>query len=173
MSTITPTDTALTREQVKAIRNADTVVLRWDHTDSERPDVLELVKETERTDGFGREDIRLPLPCPARVANYGQSTLGEEGERLRKAISGDWVILNVQHQDEYRTFASFIKPGDALEQSWVVDNRNSLLKEAGLTLHELKLRVLRGGDQVKVYTFMLDASVLNPHNTADRVRRER
>lgn len=179
MATTTPTDAALTREQLKTIRNADSAVLRWNHKETDKPDVLELVKEIKEPNGFGSYDLRVQLPCPARVANYGGDRYPEDADsdRLDRAVSGDWVLLYIRHHDEWNTFAHFLKPGDRLEQEWTVDNRNELLKKARLTHHEVKIRIrrtvtLKGVERERVYTFMLDSAVQNPYNLADNVRRE-
>lgn len=170
MSTDTITE-GITREQLKALRNADTAVFRWTAVEGGTTGILDLTKEVERGDGFGRDTLRVEIPANARVQNYGQSGFSgdPEGSKLRRANGGDWVLLSLKVRPEWCTFAQFLRPGDVVSQEWTVDNRNSLLKRAHLTAHEIKVRVERKG---KLHTFILDSCVCDPHSTADCVTRE-
>lgn len=159
---------ALLREQLKAIRNADSAVFRWEEQGGNRYEVtgtLVLSKQVKRTDGFGEDELRVEIPTRVIVSNYGVRDYEEEADySLTRAVAGTWVLLSTQVTPEWATMARFLKPGDVLVQEWVVDNRNLLLKRAGLTAHELKIRVERPekDDRIKVYTFMLDATVCQP-----------
>jgi hypothetical protein len=151
---------ALTREQIKAMRAADGVVAHWG---AGVDDELVLSKDVERPDGFGRESLRVRIPTPrVIVANYGSGGLASGDEReyaLAPAISGSWYLGSLSVRAEWATFARFVRAGDELVQEWVVDNRNLHIMRAGVTAHELKVRVERPAKngRVEVFGFMLDA----------------
>lgn len=169
MSTDTITE-GITREQLKALRNATAAVFRWDAVEGGTTGTLDLSKEVQRGDGFGSDTLRVEIPVSARVQNYGGHRFSDDPEdsKLRRAIGGDWVLLTLKVSPEWCTFAQFLRPGDVVSQEWTVDNRNDLLKRAHLTAHEIKVRVERKG---KLHTFILDSCVCDPHSTADRVTR--
>ena len=166
----------LTRDQVKAMRAADTAVLRFTTTEPDA-NVLELVKEVERPDGFGRETLRVQIPARAIVQNYGGGACGIAADRpLAAAIQGDWVLLSLSVRPEWQTLAHFVRAGDTLEQEWVIDNRSESLAQAHVTMHEIKLRVLRpvGNDpnpRVRVFSFLLDAHAEPDSGYSSAIRR--
>lgn len=153
---------ALTREQVKAMRAADGAVLRFNRTQEDQADEIVLSKDVERSDGFGRETLQVRIAARALVQNYGSGGLasGDEHEyALAPAISGSWYLSSLSVRAEWATFARFVRAGDELVQEWVVDNRNLHIMRAGVTVHELKVRVERPArnGRVEVFGFMLDA----------------
>jgi hypothetical protein len=164
---------ALTRDQIKAMRHADTAVFRWD-TAEKGVGVLELRKEVNRNDGFGPDVLRVEVRTRLGVANHGCEAAGADPAwSLRPAISGSWLIQRLSSHAAWTTMAGQLRPGDTLVQAWVVDNRNELLKCAGLTLHELKVRVERpvASGAVRAYTYMIEAGVRDPFGPADEVKR--
>jgi hypothetical protein len=153
---------ALTREQIKAMRAADGAVLRFSHDQTVQVDEIVLSKDVERPDGFGRESLRVRIPARAIVQNYGSGGLASGDEReyaLAPAISGSWYLGSLSVRAEWATFARFVRAGDELVQEWVVDNRNLHIMRAGVTAHELKVRVERPAKngRIEVFGFMLDA----------------
>lgn len=177
MTTVTTTTEGLTKDEIKAFRNADSAVFRWEAIPGGTKGTIDLGKEVERGDGYGRDTLRVQIDAPAGVQNYGGSTFSDdpEGSRLDPAVRGDWVLLSLSVSRDWATIGAFLKPGDVLTQVWTVDNRNTLLKRARLTRHDLALTVTRApeGRPAKRFVFNVASAVLDPYNLADHVRRER
>jgi hypothetical protein len=174
ISTVTSTpERKLNREQVKAIRNADAAVFRWNANDH-GAGMLVLTKEVERADGFGSNELRVEIPTTVHVQNYGLDRgAADTARNLLPATGGSWVILSLPYHAEWSTIANQLRVADSLVQEWVVDNRNDLLKQAELTLHELKLTIERPatGGRTKTYTYLLEAGVRDPRGLGDAVER--
>lgn len=169
--TTTDQTSGLSRENIRAIRHADSVVLRWTQDEDKRwhhTGHLDLTKKVDDGTGF-KHNIHVQIPTEVMVNSYSSSP-----HRLAPAIRGDWVILYIKHHPEWQTFAQLLKAGDRLVQEWVVDNRNTCLKEARLTQHEVKLRVFRPtkDGQAKVFTFLLDTCVIQTHSLSGTIQRD-
>jgi len=167
------TDVALTREKIKAIRNAEVAVFRW-KADDHGAGTLVLTKTRERTDGFGPDELRVEVPTIVGVQNYGSGGSPEAASNLAPATSGSWAILDVDVRAEWNTMANQLREGDTLVQEWIVDNRNDLLMHARLTMHELKVRVERPmtDGRTRVYRYLLAAAVRDPFGMGDQVKRQ-
>ena len=174
-STLTET-TALTAEDIKALRLADRVIFR--HRNSvttieaglERPgyDQPRIYTATEQrlyptTDGLGNNERARVLTVSGSVTWY------ENDSRHAGTVTS--TAFEVFHAPRYSeiltTVLSLLKPGDVLHVSFVGDaHSNGYSKKAGLHADALRLVVERGGKRL---TFHLATSVCAP-NTARMVK---
>jgi hypothetical protein len=161
----------LTPANIKAMRAADEVVLRFD---PENPGSVELQKERERPDGFGEDVARVHIDARAIVTNYGNHPDADDPDagRLQPAIGGTWVLTSAQVSPAWATIAALARADDEVSQIWLIDNRNSLLHRAQLTLHSVALRLERPTKRgTKFMHFNLASCVRSPHGLADMVTR--
>jgi hypothetical protein len=163
----------LTTTHIRAMRAADTAVLRFNV--AENQGLLELQKDVARQDGFGAETLRVRVDAPAVLTNYGKHAYPDDppDSPLERAIAGNWVLQTLSVSPVWATLVALLRAGDRLEQIWWVDNRNALLTGARLTKHDLALRVQRSRKKgsPRLLTVRLDSVVVNPYGTADPVTR--
>ena len=161
----------LTRNDIKAMRAADAAVLRFDL--AEETGSLSLEKRRERGDGFGEDTRRVHIQARAEVTQYGAHSYPDDpsDSALAPANAGVWGLQT--SGASWQTFVLLVRAGDTLTQRWTIDNRNSLLKRARLTTHQLSLiieRPARKGSTRRL-TLQLACAVTDPYGTADLVTR--
>ena len=163
---------ALTREQLKALKNADSIVFRFHSedsphvTDRELPATwIEAIKTINPGDGFGERDRRVEIPT-------GQALLHSYNQGVIQYAS--WVFLHTDRSHPLGTLIhGFLRAGDRLQPEFVAGNNNDHVRDAGLTVDEVHLRVERGPlddpSKVKRFRFMLDTCVYPPHSLARNI----
>jgi hypothetical protein len=161
----------LTRTNINAIRAADAAVLRFDL--AEESGSLSLEKHLKRPDGFGENTRRVHIEARAQVTQYGAHTYPDDpaNSTLAPPNAGVWGLQT--SGPTWQTLALLVRAGDTLTQRWTIDNRNSLLKRARLTAHQVALIIERPvrNSSTRRLTFQLASVVTNPFSTADLVTR--
>jgi hypothetical protein len=150
-TTTTTTTTGITREELKALRGADTIVFRW-NTELRGADYGPIGSSICATlshdpgDGFGKRELSVSVPAVTPVViDYGNNGT---------PAGACAVFSSAKFCPELVTALQFARTGDLLVPEYVCSNNSETLRDAGLHMDETKLRVRRGG---KTYTFMLHA----------------
>jgi hypothetical protein len=154
-------ETVLTKEDIKSIRESDSV--SFVHIRGES--YIRLCKE--KTVRSFDQEVRLPAEFIFR--DYGKPRI----ENPQENSSCHHLIMFAQSEleREWRTIAEFVKPGDILACVWKRGNNSPNLESVGFHRDELKLVVARQGkDGVKKYSFLVAVQV-GPDNTARMIRR--
>lgn len=153
---------SITREELKALRAADDVILRHRH---ERT-TLEAYRRTgsKPLDPVG--GCYLAVEVGAEFSQYGPDKVEDPVGRASCFGSvGNWEDSSV------RAALAFVRPGDRLRLLWIRDNGNEPVRNAGLVHDEVKLVVLRDmAKRTERYVFPLEDSI-TPNNSARLFRK--
>lgn len=165
----------LTRDDIKTLRNADSIVFRTSTVSRDRgyPEYETFADCTKRHnpgDGFGERELSAKVAVQQTVATvYSSDGWGSSRVELSGA---SWVFTSAQYRDTLQTALSLLKPGDSLCVKYVANNNNGHMRDAGLTCDAIELIVYRkaAGDKLRRFTFALDTVVLTPHNLCRNLR---
>lgn len=172
--TDTSAPAALTREHLRALRSANSLVIRhyqpdWQYAPdglTEPLTVIDARKEHDPGDGYGRRDLHVDVPMNGMtMQNYG---------KRGRALGFHWVFLYPHHDTPIGTLVhSVLRVGDRLSVKYLASNDSDNLRDAGLTKDEIFLIVERGPadepSKCKRLTFMLDVRVYPPGSSARHI----
>lgn len=161
-----PDVVALTRDDIKALRNAASIVFRF-NLDNDRygpiGSFVEANIEHDPGDGFGKRELRKSIPInPAHVTNYS-----DRGE----AKGACEVFTSARYVPQLATLFTLLKPGDELHPRWTAGNDTDVVRERGVTIDEFAVRVRRPGKAGKAsFEFLLHCQVTTPHSQSRNIR---
>lgn len=178
----TTTATGLTRENLKTLRNADDIVVRF-HSEHFKYKAdgevlprtfLDCIKQVDPGDGFGKREMRVEVDVePAGFRVFDQK--GQTDQRAADPISHAlWSLHPKWAGNEQHTFIHhLLRVGDRLTPLWVCNNNSDNIRNAGLTVDEFKFEIVRGPvdepSKCKRLVVLLDSAVYPPHNLARNV----
>lgn len=136
----------LTREQAKAIREADTVCFDYAASDggalgpAEHGTIRAIYRANDST---GRSEVTVTIPrIETRITCYDGATVAD---------CFDMVML-AQHTPEWRTVAKRLKAGTDIRLHWVRGNSSPVTDEAGLVVDYLNVVV--NGDHYRIGNYV-------------------
>lgn len=153
----------LTKDQVKAIRQADSVTVFHNpfcNADQLQSGLIRLTKEIKPEKGWNSDrtmEVSTEIPVWSNAHYY--STWGVENANVADSATKETHRAGVTtirlYSGTFKTFAHFIKAGDTLELVWDFDfyGKNSPLRTAGFTVDELKIKIRRDNAE---YEFLLE-----------------
>lgn len=151
----TTTDTALTRQDVRALQHADTIC--FDHT-GEGEGRIRAIRRGENS-STGYDETHTIAAALSRVQNYGPE-------------DGDWrafaMIMSAQYDDIGRTLVRHLREGSRFSLEWTRDNSSPVTRDAGLVRDELRVHVQ--GKTAKVADTFLIAVFIGKDNSARMVK---
>lgn len=181
----TITETGLTREHLKVLRNTDTILVRHHGEEFKHADgtevlpatFFECIKRVDPRDGFGEREMRVSVPVrPARFRIFTQdsATEGYVANDRRPVSHAIWSLHPKYSDNPANTLVHHtFKAGDRVTPIWVCNNNNDNVRNAGLTVDEFHIEIIRGPveDQSKCkrLTVLLDTMVLPPLSLAREV----
>lgn len=183
----TTIDTGLSREHLKALRNADTIVAHhygeaFKYIDAGEGRTLpatwfECIKEYDPKDGFGKRDIRVSVPVEPASLRVFTDRSADEGEVMndRRPVShAVWLLYSRFSDSPAHTLVhDILRVGDRITPKWTLNNNNDIVREAGLTVDEFSVEIIRGPldnlSKCKRLTVMLDSVTIKPHSSARNV----
>lgn len=149
----------LDKDDVKAIRNADTICFRYANGTA----TVECIKKDR--DEFGEKERRRDITVLGTVFNGYDEDMGRA--RGQSFTSAFVHFGSAQYHEGWRTIAQMLRTGDQLRLEFRTDDAtNGYVKDAKLHADLLYLRVERAGKRM---FFLLDVSVC-PDNTARMVQ---
>lgn len=169
---IDTTTPALTAENLRALRHADSLVIRYRGEGSRYADddatlpqaFLEACKDEDPRDGFGRRERRVTIPMvPAVFQNYATG---------KPAVTdASWVLLFPTVDHPIGTLIHYVlRAGDRIQPLFLLSNDSDNARNAGLTKDELHLYVHRGPvddpRKAKRLRFMIDTNLCPPGSSA-------
>jgi hypothetical protein len=179
------TTSGLTREHLKVLRNADTIVARYyaedfkyhDGTEALPRTLFDCTKEVDPGDGFGKRALRTEVPIePARLTVYRpDSSADGPVANDRRPLSHALWILHPKWNDNpaHALVHSILRVGDRVSPEWVCNNNNDHVRNAGLTVDEFRIVITRGPvddtRKCKRITLLLDMCVYPPGSDARNV----
>lgn len=171
------TTTGLTRDNLKALRNANALVIRTHFKGSphapEGKDLpaswIECIKEHDPDDGFGRRELpRVEVPIElGRVENYTKG--------FGPVLYYSWVFQFTGWDHPIGTIVrGLLRVGDRVQPLILAGNDSDNIRNANMTQDEMHLIVERGPvddpKKCKRYRFMLDSYFYPPHGLARQIR---
>lgn len=182
---ITELSTGLTREHLKVLRNADTIVVRHHSEHFKYHDGIEVlprtffdcIKDIDPGDGFGKRELRAEVPTdPGRFTVYTADSArdGTVANDRREISHALWILRPSYHDDPARALVhEILKVGDRVQPLWVCNNNNENVRNAGLTVDEFRIVIVRGPvdepNKCKTLTLLLDSCALPPGSSARNV----
>jgi hypothetical protein len=182
MTTVDVPAKTLTADDVAALRLADTVSFHYwqgrgyiratlDGGYSEMPRIYSTREQRMFTlSGAGKAsdrsremDTETAITAYSRDENIEWTHAGSEP--LAAAFA---MIHSASVSDRWKTIVRLLRAGDRVTLSWVANNNNGYVKEAGLYRDELRMRIDR--DKSEPLVFLVEVSVC-PDNSARMVRR--
>lgn len=184
MTTTTTTDTALSADDITALRMADSITfhygpagtsyvgtcirvyLRGGHTDQPRIWTAREQRLFPEVGNIDTDRIRVIMPDRSSLSGYsgssGMSTWA--GSDRPQAVA----YHTMHHRsDEWETITGLMRAGDSVRLSWLAGNNSDVLRKAGFHCDELRLSIHRG--ESRVMRFLITRSV-GPHNSARMIR---
>jgi hypothetical protein len=132
------TDLALTAENLKALRGADSVWFKHETACGDKTYVA-ATKRFDPKDGFGERDLTAYVPATPKFTLYDRN--GSSGRRAAPTTAF-YSAASAKFHPEWTTAAKLLKAGDRLVLHWTTDS-NKRVVAAGLTLVEFRLEVRR------------------------------
>lgn len=148
--------TALSTDQVMALRHADSIVFRFDLAVGGFSQI-EARKSVDTGDGFGRRELHVTAPAGSPViTDYGASHTSETDIT-------EWcqVFGSAQFWPALVTAFTVLKAGDTIRPRVTANSNGRLLDEAGLALDEFAIEIVRpkpNGSAARFH-FLLDTIV--------------
>jgi hypothetical protein len=183
--TTTTTSTGLTREHLKALRNAHDIIVRFhgehfQYHDGKEPlphTFADCKKEVDPGDGYGKRELHVEVPLePARFVVYTERSATEgDVANSRTPVSHALWILHSRWNDspEYTLVHHILRVGDRVTPVWVCNNNSENVRNAGLTVDEFRVEIMRGPvdepSKCKRLVVLLDTVAIPPHSSARNV----
>lgn len=151
---------ALTRDQIKAMKNAEHVVFHREHREGEpAKDYAIASRRHDPGDGFGERELIVTIP----IAGSLFETYELPGDGDIAWASG----VGRRYCAEWATVLEFLRVGDELIARFVLGNNSETLKDAGLSHDEFKVEIVRTGKTgSRRFTFWLDDIIAPTHSSA-------
>jgi hypothetical protein len=155
MTTDTTTIPTIDRDDLKALRTADSIVFR--HTPE--GSTIECIKRDR--DEFGGLERRRDIAVEGTIfAGYDADGGRSRGTKMNYGFAH---FGSAHYTEQWHTVVQLLRSGDSLRLEFRTDDAtNGYVKEAGLHADELYLRVERAGKRMY---FLLDVSIC-PSNSA-------
>ena len=145
---------ALTKEQIKAFRNADSVSFSQLETENQYKGEIEI-----------RKDIKAPGYMDTLKEGSARLLIQEVYSRItsysEKMSRARYTEIFCHQSPEYQTFVTCLKPGDTLQMEFVHDGKGTeQMKEDGYHVDQFLIKIFRGTSTKtpKVLTFCLDTT---------------
>lgn len=188
--TDTLTTTGLTREHLKVMRNANTIVVRHHGEGYKLPAENEPLRDTllPRTwldcsrefdpgDGFGKRDIHVDVPVEPAYFQVFTERSASEGFVANSRSPIDyavWILHPKFNEDPANALVHHIlRVGDRVTPFFRCNNNSPTTRDVGLTVDQFFFRIERGPldepSKRKVLTVMLDSVVIRPSNPTRNV----
>lgn len=148
----------LEASQVKALRNADSILYRY--SVAEDLCVLECMKKVDVGDGFGDRELRVEIPVSPQFTQYEEFNDG-----LRREITNAcWIFSSARFIPQLVTALSLLRKEDRIQIHVIAGNSNGVTNEADLVTDEIYLKVHRSvNGNGTVLTFLLDTITYKKH----------
>lgn len=181
MTTITDTTTGLTREQLKVLRNADDIVVRYHSENYPGNDSdatwFDCIRRNDPNDGYGLRELRVDVPVqPAFIRVYTErsATDGMVANDTRPISYCLWHLYPRWNDNPAHTLVHHIlRVGDRVTPVWICNNSSDVVREAGLTRDEFLVQIDRGPldepRKCKRLTVMLDTATMRPGSSARNI----
>jgi hypothetical protein len=157
--TDTTNDLALTKLDIQAMRRADRVAV----SHLRGAGLLRLIR------GEGDRTRETQIPVPSRVDSYRDYRPGEPaGDPDRECTCHHSADVYHSIPSYWESVAAFARAGDVVSLRWIEDNNNQHVKQAGLHVDGLEVRIKRGS---RVYAFLIYQTAGNPGDCARMIRR--
>lgn len=187
MTTTTTTTTfGLTKDDMVALRSADSIVFRSYPRPDGRVSQIRAIRNRRTYDGSpivftAREQRLFTTPVdgdptervraiPVAVTWTFHTDPRNEGETTTQGDDEKAIAFEMIHSSQYdrvwKTITSLLRVGDQLILGWVANNDNGYTREANLVRDELHLTIHRGDDRLR---FLLAVSVCE-RNSARMVK---
>lgn len=141
------TDLALTRADVLALRNAETLSF----CSNRDGNYIRATKQHDPGDGYGKRELAQNVRCgPPSVENH--NTSDADGDSFGSTV-------RCHYNPVVQTFLHFLRAGDVLMAKFTLGNDTERMKERGFTRDDLAVQVQRGD---KLFEFILDTMVTEP-----------
>ena len=144
----------ITKEQIKAIRQADTVCFRF----SEGNHTIEASKRIKDT-VFGDTTASAYIPVSGRLNAYGN----KQGD-IYEAF---YYLGSCKFDPTWQTIANLMRADDDITLLWIANNDSEALTEKGVFVDELKIIITRGKKTMTFYVY----SGAYTHNSSRMCRR--
>lgn len=183
MTDTTTTLAALTRDDITAIRAADTVSfhhgpnygpkirlsLGGGYSDQPRIYTAREQRLYPQQDGDRTRELRVA----SSMSGYAEEGFGMwRGQDFPNA-TGFHMIHSPRYNDEWQTVVSLLRTDDVLTMVWSADNNTGTARDFGLHIDELRLRIDRNGgapaEKGSTLTFLLTVSMCRD-NSARMIR---
>lgn len=160
---------ALTKEELKALRTAGDVVLRY----HEGVGTLEANKRFDPKDGFGPRELKATVAVETIFSLFADDGNGVDHDvQCRSAFA---MVHSSGYSEEWQTIAHALRAGDMLTLHWIANNNGGVVRDAGLATDSVSLIVTRGDGQGKGRNrlkFAVDHSVALKYSTNRMVHTE-
>lgn len=134
----------LTKIDIAALRKADRIIFRTENAEERRPFTIEAIKEAPQatpSNPFPQE-ARHIVTVDAQVRDYAEGSWG--GSYRIETYTAFEMIYSAQSDDEWQTIAGLLREGDEITLIWTHDNSSPALREVGVGIDSLTLRIQRG-----------------------------
>jgi hypothetical protein len=166
---------ALTREDVKALREATTVVFGYsvestydgDGVASKRTDIRAIKRLDAQSCVWSSDLTRNILAAGSMITAFDRD-LGP-AESVRSACTS---ISVAQHDEAWRTVVGLLRVGDEIVLRWYLGNDTPAMREAGIALDELHLIVQRANSDKRL-VFRIEHRASPTHSSARMATRVR
>lgn len=153
----------LTKDQVKAIRQADSVTVFHNpfcNDNQTQAGLIRLTKEIKPEKGWNSDrtmEVSTEIPVWSNVsylANWGAENANVTDSATKETHKAGVTTIST-YSGTFKTFAHFIKAGDTLELVWDFDiyGKGSPMRLAGFTVDVLKIKIRRDNAE---YKFLLE-----------------
>lgn len=170
--------TTLTKQDVKALRNADTIVFfhNVEHA-GERGSWVKAIQDADKSStGYEQEHW---FPLQTSIHNYEGGMGQEVGDYPTKGMQAEdivasVVLLSVKVRFEIKTWLKVLRDGDEMAVTFLAGNNSEVLNKIGLSKDEAWLTIGRRspvtGDQHALGKYFLDDVTVPVYSTARMVR---
>lgn len=181
--TSTVTDVALTKDDIVALRSADSITFHYGpentryvatciraHTRNrfETP-VIWTAKEQRvfPEAGSGTDRVRVIMPEASVMSGYAGEHGGSYWHADAKPNAVAFDMIHSASGMEWQTIVGLMRVGDTIHLAWSADNNNDNHRSVGFHCDELRLTIVHS--ETVSMTFLLTRSV-GPHNSARMIR---
>lgn len=143
-------DTPITKEDVRNLKAAESVVYRY--KDGQSYIQVNL-----------KDDSQVIIPCNTVISGY----------RLGEVRAADYSEAHLSYSHAFRTMVNCMREHDILTLQWTACNNSQLLDRAGLYQDELSLRIERGKfkPRPKRFDFNITTEICE-NNTAKMIKHD-
>jgi hypothetical protein len=146
MSDTTLAVAALTADDLKTLRSADSLCFHW----KDGATFVCAFRHLPAKGAYPATDVRADIALDdAQIVEY---------DKTRTPRSASWVITSSRYHAELMTVFGLLRPGDRLRPRWVSSNNNDHVDRIGHATEEFRLLIHRSGAKGKtsVLTFLIE-----------------